>query len=379
MIEQDPTKRLKLAGVRRHAVATGWKVVPVASRFSRPRDIPALLEKYRPIGCIRAEDDLPKRLPLHLFNGLPLVLANENSKRYDTWCGRICVDNAAVANAAFRELSAASPETFAIVGNPWPRTWSTVREKAFRALARKSGRPCITFPTHSDDTWESFALRLRGWIPKLQRRTAVYAVNDKIAVAAAKAAREAGFRIPQDITLVGTDNELPCCETPGLPSISSIQLDFERMGYLAAKSLSEMMDDRPRESSGHVTTVGPLMVVRRESTRGFGRREHFVLEAVEIIRREACDGLTAQALISRFRASRRLFDLRFREAMGHSALDEILHVRLERVLDLLANPRTAIGAIAGLCGFGTERELNKLFLSRFGCSMREWRKRNAAL
>ncbi|MBQ7190068.1 MAG: helix-turn-helix transcriptional regulator, partial [Kiritimatiellae bacterium] len=123
-------------------------------------------------------------------------------------------------------------------------------------------------------------------------------------------------------------------------------------------------------------TIGPLLVVRRESTGGSGRREPYITRAVEIIRREACEGLTAAGLAARMPGSRRLLEMRFREAMGHSILDEIMHVRLEKVETLLAGTDTAIGAIADFCGFGSEVELRQLFRARTGMSMREWRKRN---
>ena len=93
-----------------------------------------------------------------------------------------------------------------------------------------------------------------------------------------------------------------------------------------------------------------------------------------MIRREACDGLTAANLARRFPGTRQLFDLRFREAMGHSPLDEIIHVRLQRVLELLSQPDFPISAIADFCGFPSERVLQKHFHSRFHMSMREWRK-----
>ncbi|MBR3085551.1 MAG: helix-turn-helix transcriptional regulator, partial [Kiritimatiellae bacterium] len=124
-------------------------------------------------------------------------------------------------------------------------------------------------------------------------------------------------------------------------------------------------------------TFGPMMVARGKSTRGHGRREQFVLEAVETIRREACDGLTAASLIARFPVSKRLFNLRFREAMGHSPLDEIMQVRMEKVLSLLSGTDTPVGAIADMCGFGSAVELRQIFRARTGISMTEWRARRA--
>ena len=122
-----------------------------------------------------------------------------------------------------------------------------------------------------------------------------------------------------------------------------------------------------------IPTFGPLLVVRRKSTRGRGRREPFVLQAVETIRREACDGLTAAELIQRSRVSKSLFNLRFREAVGHSARDEIEHVRLERVFTLLAETNTPLGIVSDMCGFGSEVELRQIFRKRVRTSMGEWR------
>ena len=93
-----------------------------------------------------------------------------------------------------------------------------------------------------------------------------------------------------------------------------------------------------------------------------------------MIRREACAGLTAEALAARFPGSRRLFELRFREAMGRSVLDEILHVRMQKVQTLLADMDIPIGAIADFCGFRSDRALRKLFLAREGMSMAAWRR-----
>ena len=160
------------------------------------------------------------------------------------------------------------------------------------------------------------------------------------------------------------------------------------MGFIAARSLGDEIsaakDAKNRKgfanSSFFATEnniLGPILVVRRKSTSGRGRHEKYILDAVEAIRREACDGLSAAALIGRYPVSKRLFTLRFREATGHSVLDEILHVRLEKAFTLLSQTNTAIGAIPHLCGFNCDRTLDALFRSRFGMSMRAWRKKNA--
>ena len=391
----DPTKCPKLAGVRRYAAAAGWNVMPIQDSRSGRRSIPGLIAKYRPIGCICDEDSKPTGATPGLFGGVPVVFANGYGSRYNGRAGRICVDNEAVARAAFRELAANNPAAFAVVGEAFSCEWSEVRVNAFSAEAAKSGLPCREIRENKWKVREEFAAFIRPWLADLPRHAAIYAVNDPIARRIADAAIAAGLRIPQDLTLLGTDNNPGICEASH-PTLSSIQLDFERMGYLAAKMLGKMLArSGTKETSGTtgtacashssqlsqmshstVATIGPLLAMRRESTRGYGRREPHVLEAVEIIRREACDGLTVAGLAKRLPGSRRLLDLRFREAMGHSVHDEIQQVRLERVFDLLQRPDMPIGAIADFSGFALH-QLDRVFRARFGCSLRAWRKRNA--
>ena len=178
------------------------------------------------------------------------------------------------------------------------------------------------------------------------------------------------------MTLIGVDN-LKCVCEGNVPQISSIQVDFERAGYKAAKMLDDLIlhDGRCAVEDW----FDPLMVVRRESTRGFGRREHRIMPVVELIRREACNGLTAREAMKGIVGSRRLFEMRFREAMGHSILDEVQHVRMDKVYFLLSMTDTPINAIASLCGYRSGIALHKFFISRTGMCMREWRKRNRAV
>lgn len=124
----------------------------------------------------------------------------------------------------------------------------------------------------------------------------------------------------------------------------------------------------------HTTTFGPVLIERRQSTGGHGRCPPQVMSALERIRREACDGLTAAALAEKVPGSRKLLELRFREATGHSILDEIIAVRMARVIDLLSRRDVPIGAIATFSGFGSDIALRKLFHDRIGMSMRAWRR-----
>lgn len=372
-IPGDFAQEAKLAGVRRYAAAHGWKVAAVPEAKSRPASAPALLAKMRPAGvivdCSIGHADLPPRL----FGSTPVVYLDADRRLYGGRSAIVVPDNVAIVKVAFRELRGNRSSALAFVGFHLVIPWGRERERAFCELAAAAGTKASVFRCYSESDGAPGRLkRLSGWLARLPRHCGVMAVNDKTAVEVMLAADAAGLRIPQDFTLVGVDDME---KGTASSSVSSIKIDFERAGWRAAALLGRVMSGKAAPPVDE--TFGPLMTIRRESTRGRGRREPHVMKAVEIIRREACGGgLTPAKLAARLPGSRRLFDLRFREAMGHSVLDEIQSVQLERVCDLLTQTDIAIDAIWSYCGFRSERTLRQLFTARFEMSMREWRKRN---
>ena len=374
MIESDSCQHAKLAGIRRYAAARGWQAEAYGRFRSRARMVPGILARERPIGCIVEGAGRWDDLPPSLFGRTPVVYVDVLDEAVSGDAPRLVLDPALVARDALRELSATLPSCYAAVGFVRPHEWSRERIRAFAELVRSQGSECRVLEARRGEGGASYSARIRRWVRTLPRGCAVFAVQGPTARNVGAAAHAAGRSIPRDLALLCTIG-LEKWSIPPPPGVSLVQFDFERIGYLAARMLDEWIHGRRAPRS--VERMGPLFVVRKESTRGRGRREHRIMEAVEMIRREACDGLTARDLAARFPGSRRLFEMRFREAMGHSVLDEILNVRMEKAFTLLAKTGTAIGAIPALCGFGSDSDLDILFRRRCGMSMRAWRKHNA--
>lgn len=370
MSGESALHRRRLDGILRFARPLGWKVETLEWTKTNQRSVRRLIGARKPVGCIMECWSVEHALPPQFFGKLPVVYFDPPHK--PAWRGATTVDcdNAAIADAAFHELSSGRPAAYAAVscfsGDVF--RWPNERLDAFVERCRKVGRECpvFSFPAQLQREQRECATRLAKWVAALPPHCALFAVNDWSAKLTATALAEAGRLLPRDATLVGADDSAAKTEPPG-SKISSIRIDFEMSGYLAAKTLAEQTAD---------ATYGPLFVERRESTRGRGRREPYVLPAIEIIRREACDGLTAAALAAKFPGSRKHFERRFREAMGHSILNEILLVRLQRVGELLARTAMPISTICDSCGFSSNIALHKLFRSRTGMSMRDWRKKH---
>ena len=392
---QSGIDRRRLDGLRRYAATRKWRVETLEHDVCSPKALREALARLRPIGCAAECWCRETALRPSFFGCVPVVYFSPPDRPgWRVVCGVSC-DEPAVARMAFEELSSTSPPSYAVVSFTPIRRWARERVDAFLECCRKANVDCgvSRFPLKSADGFPDCVSRMVPWVSSLPQRCAIFAVNDLCAIATAEALVAAGRSFPRTITLVGADgDDPPAWDRETAETISSVRLDHEQAGYLAAKMIGE---DVSRRAAGNAeaqrsrgclcasafsaalretATFPPLLVERRKSTRGYGRREPRILEAMDMIRREACSGLTAKQLAGRFRGTRQLFDLRFREAMGHSPLDEIIHVRLERALELLARPDFPISAIAAFCGFPSERVLQKHFLSRFHMSMRDWRK-----
>ena len=187
--------------------------------------------------------------PRH-FAGVPVVFANSAKRAFDRFAGRLCIDSEGVVRAAFRELSVGIPPAYAVASFMEPAPWTSRRIALFSALAKKKGRPCFVFQRKRGESTAARDSRFPTWFAGLPPHTAIYGVNDLTARAVAHAAVSRGYRFPRDFTLVGTDNDPALCESEA-PLLTSIQIDFERMGYLSAKMLAERMKGRAaREMKG---------------------------------------------------------------------------------------------------------------------------------
>lgn len=379
-------QREKLSGVMRYAAALGWNVVPIDREKEGVGAVRKALRKRSFDGCIVEWLMNGERLPPKFFGGIPVVYLDPAAT--PPWAGarHVVCDNASVARTAFHELSLSKPKAYAVVMSALVLPWAEERAAAFAAACRAAGAPCHAFGGllasgcgKAPAAAETRKAALAAWVAGLPAHTAVFAVNDKASIEVAEAARATHRAIPRELSLIGVDDIELLCEN-ATPPISSIRLDFENAGFLAAKMLAETL------RAGAAARLAPqpppalfpsLLAQRRRSTGGRGRIAPHIATAVAIIRREASNGLTPASLKRMVPGSRRLLELRFREATGRSMLDEILHVRLEKAFALLSDRRIAISAIAELCGFGCGYDLRRLFRLRTGMSMRTWREHHS--
>lgn len=189
------------------------------------------------------------------------------------------------------------------------------------------------------------------------------------------AAEFAGVKVPDELSVIGVDDAVSICERTE-PTLSSVKPDFRRGGELAALLLAARLRDGAAFRGERSRTFGPLAVIRRASTRRLAVEDAAVTAALGLIRREACSGLSAKTVLGQFPCSRRMAEMRFKKAVGHSVLDEMHAVQLERAKQLLAGTMP-LKAISDFCGFENPNSLRKFFKAQTGMTMTAWRHQKA--
>ncbi len=205
--------------------------------------------------------------------------------------------------------------------------------------------------------------RIAEWLSVQQRPLAVLACNDVRAQQVLNACREYGIRVPEEIAIMGVDNDDVLCELCD-PPLTSIEPDTERLGYEAAALLDRLMaGERPRTG---VTLLPPRRIVERTSTDMVAIDDPIMVQAIRFIRQEVGTGIAVKDVLANVGRSRTDLEQRFRRWLRTSIHAEILRRRLERVSTLLKQTDLTLSQIGNQTGFSTAAHLCRLFQKHFG-------------
>ena len=280
-------------------------------------------------------------------------------------------DSSVTAMLAAKELIALGFSDYAFVGNLQPRDWSDHRRDVFAQAVAAAGGRLNVFESSAVQDLDVFRERLSPWLSALPRPCGLLAANDATADIVLRLLRNRRIKVPEDIAVVGIDNDTLICENT-TPTLTSVAPDFERSGYLAAEMLDARMNDRGVKDE--LRTFSALQVIHRGSTRILKRKDDAIKKALEFIREKAAEGISPRDVIEQIGGSRRQTEYRFREFVGKSIGEEILAVRLETAKKLLADSSLPIGAVAERCGYSDDSLLRRAFKSATGLSLSEYRK-----
>ena len=362
----------RLEGIYRYARGRDWHV-QVVERAFRKVNVRRQLDFWNPVGVIAECGSGADELNAEAFGSVPAVYFDADRAVHGPGC-YVALDSAKVGELAAGHLLALDLPHYAFAAFRLPMFWARERCQAFvKAVQRSRGCGVSVFDPGREQPPDVRQQALEEWVRGLPLPCGVFAANDYVGEEVVNICVRLGISVPGDIAVLGVDDDEQICEST-MPTLSSIPPDFARGGYLAGEMLGRLIDGD--EPSTTFLRYEPEAVVVRQSTRRITLNRERLAEAVEMIRRQACEGISAADVVKFIGEPRRTAELHFRTAAGRSIHEEIDEVRFAKVLALLKNPRQTLDSIPDLCGFSTRAALRKAFKLRTGLSMREWRARN---
>ena len=276
----------------------------------------------------------------------------------------ILPDDPAVGRMAYDYFHERGFRSFGFCGHPTAQ-WSRLRRDAFAAGCKRDGCQ-FSYASVADGAPQE-------WIRSLPRPCAVLGANDRYAWHIIDACRENKISVPEDIAVLGVDNDSLLTEMVR-PTLSSIDLGAERIGFQAAKLLAQLMR-RPNSRQAPME-IPPFGVVTRHSTDVLNIDDQAVAESVRFIREHAYEAMTIEDVLTHVAMSRRNLERRFRRAMQRSLLDEIRRVRLDRASKLLRETDLDMPRVAEQSGFANQVRFSTVFREQVGDTPTGYRRRH---
>lgn len=239
----------------------------------------------------------------------------------------------------------------------WSDRWySERRRKGFCERSDAAGVKvdCFLQPATEGEKGLTWVKRIEGparWLASLPRPCGVFAVQDYRAQFLVETCEEAGIRIPEDIALIGMDNDETICEH-SIPTLTSVSRNSERVGWEAMALLERMMQGAPTPVD--VLLLDPDRVVARKSTDRQYCSDALVQKAVDLVRDNMSQQINIRDVAERLGVSKRTLELRFQHSVKNSPHEYFTKLRVQHAQTLLQTPqKRTVEQLARECGFGT--------------------------
>jgi LacI family transcriptional regulator len=285
-------------------------------------------------------------------------------------------DHTAIGKMAAEHLLERGFRQFGFIG--WHHeAWSELRRKAFKKTVTDRGCECavLQMPNFSQlpESWDSFIVEVTDWIRHQPKPLGLMLCYDHIGPPVTQACREAGVAVPEEVAIVGVDDEEAVCEICD-PPLSSVSPNHEGVGYQGAALLDRLMAGGQPPTEPII--VPPRGVIVRQSTSISAIEDPLMSSALSMIREHACNGLQVADIAAHLPVSRSVLQRRFQAILGRSIHSEILRVQLRKAKELLRETDLPIRTVSEKSGFKHPEYMAAVFKSRVGVTPLQYRKRH---
>ena len=337
--------------------------------------MPTWLKDWQGDGII-ARVDSPQIAAALRRTRLPVV--DVSAERFSSEFSRVSIDNGAVARLAAEHLATKGFLDFAYCGDR-RFLWSRQRGVEFRRCLAEKGRRCVDFGEPAGTAKPGSDAEIRAiarWLKGLPKPVGVFACYDGRALQVLEACQLLGLHVPDQVAVLGVDNDELVCELAN-PPLSSVQPNARRSGYEAAALLARLMGGE-KKAVAPTHQVQPVRVVERQSTDVVAVADVKVAAALKFIRLHACEGMDVGDVLRAVPMSRTRLEQKFKALLGHSPHRQLVQQRIARAKHLLAESKIAISEVAEQAGFDNASYLSVAFRRETGLSPFAYRAKHGA-
>jgi LacI family transcriptional regulator len=289
---------------------------------------------------------------------------------------RVASDPVAVARMAFEHFESRGFEHLAFYLHR-RRPGPLAKQKAFQAKVQNAGRHfhLIDLPTAQNLDMQYARTDVYRWlagvIRALPKPLAILAETDDPAIQVVHACVEAAIPIPQQVAVLGINDDLLRCPLASIP-LSSIDDNMEGIGFEAASILDGLMQGHKPESA--ILLLPPRGIAVRQSTDVLAVDYPHVADILRMIHTKHREPLTAESIAGKFPASQRQLHTYFSRVVGRSIADELARTRVEDAAKLLLESDLKTNVIARTCGLKNANRMCRAFKKFRGMTPREFRR-----
>lgn len=265
-------------------------------------------------------------------------------------------------------------KNFAFYGNKG-YIWSAERAQGFMNEIKKKQENYYYFESEdlNHKQWGHSHIELENWLISLPKPIAIFACDDSFAIQIAEICKLNNIHIPDEVALLGVDNDMLTCNLSD-PPISSIVLDSESGGYRLGKKIQEVLTEKKCDLFN--ITINPLCIELRKSTEKYLLKDGYILKVIKYIQENFKSKIDVDVLTKLVPLSRRSLEIRFRQEMGMPIYQFIIDLRIEYFTLLLMTTDLPIPDIVFKSGFNDYSNVIRIFKKMKGCTPKEYRNKS---